>query len=113
MNFYETLIAARKHNIDALDLSCANTTEWFLNDYCNINETNLNYEEYFNTIASSVRNAYLKFEDVSFQTIENSLMDLKKCDQKLSIPKIAKYLEDYISGDLNLLHLEDEKEIDR
>lgn len=99
MTYYEELLLARKNNIDALDLYCSTSAEWFLKDFCNIKEDNKLYIDYFNNLSDSIKSTYLHFDNLSFQDIEGYLMDLKEDEKSLSIDEIAEHLEDFISGE--------------
>lgn len=97
INFYETLKIAKENGIDALDLSCAMSAEWFVKYYCGIKEDNDKYKDYFNSIGASIRKTYLEFDTISFEDIEGYLMSLKEDEYHLSINDIAKHLCDFVA----------------
>lgn len=98
MNYYEEFLLARKNNIDALDLYCSTSAEWFLKDFCNIKENDDLYIDYFNNLVDSIKSTYFHFDNLSFQDIEGYLMDLKEEEYHLSINDIAQHLCDFVAN---------------
>lgn len=102
-NFYECLSVAKRHGIEPLNLACANTAEWFIKYYCGVREDNWKYQDYINSVASSVKKTFLKFDEITFEDIEGYLMTLRDEEvigKQLSINEVADNLYDYVSSDL-------------
>lgn len=98
MNYYEEFQTAKKYKLNALDLYCSYSAEWFLKDYCGIKEQDSSYIEKFNNVTATIRSTYLNFDNISFSDIEGYLMELKDDEHNLSIDSICDYITDYISN---------------
>lgn len=101
MTFYEQLKFARENEIDAIDIYCGSEAEWFVRDYCEINESDSNYANDINNIAGSIKEAYIKFDRITFEEIEENLMYLRDNYKKLSIEEIGDNLLDSINNELS------------
>lgn len=101
MTYYEELNLARKNNLNALNIYCASEAEWFVRDYCEINEFDSNYANDINNIAGSIKEAYIKFDRITFEEIEENLMYLRDNYKKLSIEEIGDNLLDSINNELS------------
>lgn len=101
MTFYEQLKFARENEIDAIDIYCGSEAEWFVRDYCGVKESDPSYVNDFNNIAASIKEAYIDFEHITFEEIEDNLMYLRDIYKNLSVEEIGDNLIDCINNELS------------
>lgn len=108
MNYYEQLKFAKENNLSVLDMYCASSAEWFLKDYCGLEESDPSYIHNFNYMTGSIKKAYINIDHVSFGDIEDNLMFLRDNYKNLSFEEIGDNLIDCITNQLGDVFVEED-----